>query len=375
MVNSPVEKLFHLGTSVWYDNISRDLLESGELKRLVKDWSLRGLTSNPSIFEKSIRSSSTYDQQIKKAEQDGLSTSDIFEELALADIREAAQLLRPVYEESEGLDGYVSIEVSPLLAADTKGTISEGKKLFSRLNLPNIMIKVPGTPQGIPAVQALLEEGINVNVTLLFSVENYAQVATAYIKALQARHARGLAINNIASVASFFVSRVDTVVDAALESIVKENGENAARALALRGIAGIANSRLAYQRFLQIFGSSEFAALTKAGARKQRPLWASTSTKNPNYRDVIYVEELIGAETVNTVPHDTLGAFVDHGNPARQTLLDNLSQAESLTQDLSGLGIDLNGILTELQIDGVKKFSQSFVSLIEAIELKLKARQ
>lgn len=367
---NPAQELIKFGQSIWYDNISRDILKNGELKRLIAEWGVRGITSNPSIFEKAIASSSLYDSQIAELAKTISSTDIIFEKLALEDIAEAADILLPLHKESEGNDGFVSIEVSPLLASDTAGTIKEAKRLFSSLARPNIMIKIPGTKEGIPAIRAALEEGINVNVTLLFSVENYKEVAITYCEALRARRSRGQSIKDIRSVASFFVSRVDSVVDAKLTEIVSLNGASASLAKSLLGKIGIANSKLAYKFYKEIFESEAFADLSEAGGVSQRPLWASTGTKNPNYSDVLYVDGLIGKNTVNTLPHSTLEAFVDHGKAAL-TLDTDVALAERHIQELSKLDIELNQILNELQIQGVVQFSDSFHALNKAISSKL----
>lgn len=357
---NPAQKLINLGQSIWYDNISRDLIKNGELERLISEWGVRGVTSNPSIFEKAIASSSLYDEQIKELSKTYTSADQIFEELALVDIAEAADILLPVYKESNGTDGFVSIEVSPLLASDTNGTVQEAKRLFSKLARPNIMIKIPGTKEGIPAIKEVLEEGINVNVTLLFSVENYVEVAKTYCEALRTRVSKGLEVDKIRSVASFFVSRVDTVVDERLTSVCEE----------LSGKTGVANSKVAYKHYLEIFESDAFSDLREAGAAVQRPLWASTGTKNPDYSDVLYVDSLIGENTVNTVPHNTLEAFVDHG-VATSTLVDNIDQAEVVIAKLAELDIDLSEILDDLQVKGVKQFADAFVTLNKAIEEKM----
>jgi transaldolase len=356
--------------SVWYDNISRQIIESGELKRLIEDYGVRGLTSNPTIFDNAISKTSAYDALI--ADSKGQSVDAIYENIAISDVGAAADLLRPIYDASDTEDGYASIEVSPLLAADTEGTIAEGIRLFEKLKRPNIMIKVPGTREGIPAVKALLERGINVNITLLFSVENYVEVARTYVSALTERMNRGEDVRGVRSVASFFVSRVDTVVDGRLNEIINSAADHAQveEATALLGRFGVANSRLAYQRFQEIFSSEQFAKLRERGAFVQRPLWASTGVKNPAYRDVLYVEELIGPDTVNTMPHDTLMAFADHG-VVENRLASGLDEARAVAQRLKGLGIPLDELLQELQIDGVKKFSDSFTSLNETIRKKL----
>ena len=365
------QQLIDLGTSVWYDNISRDILENGEMKRLIEEWGVRGLTSNPTIFDKAISSSALYDATIKTLKATHSTPDKIFEELAVQDIATAADLLRPIYDTSAGVDGFVSIEVSPLLASNTEGTIQEGVRLYEKLARPNIMIKVPGTPDGIPAVFALLEKGINVNITLLFSVDNYAKVAEVYCDALRARVKKGLPVDKIRSVASFFVSRVDTAVDAKLDAIAQESDPaRVEQAKVLRGQLGVANSRAAYKRFQEVFEGSAFADLRAKGATPQRPLWASTGTKDPKYRDVLYVEELIGPETVNTMPHQTLAAFVDHG-VAKSTITKDVQAALNVEKQLTALGIDVPGILDFLQIDGVKKFSDSFRALNESISKKL----
>ena len=371
---NPLRTLLEFGTSVWYDNISRDMLKSGELKRLMSEWGLRGITSNPTIFDNAISGGTAYDQQIAALKPKGLSTDAIFEELALNDIGEAADLFRPIYEESGGTDGFVSIEVSPLLAAETEATIREGNRLFERLGRPNIMIKVPGTREGLPAVRALLESGINVNITLLFSVENYVAVAKTYCDALRARMERGHSIDRIRSVASFFVSRVDTIIDKRLEKIAAENQTRdpakSDLALSLRGQFGVANSRLAYQQFNSIFLGPNFAALKAKGAAVQRPLWASTGVKNPAYKDTMYVAELIGKDIVNTMPHQTCQAFADHG-VVRDTIEHDIAGAKALQHQLLAVGVDIPALLEELPVDGVKKFSESFHSLNSTIAKKL----
>ena len=369
MSENPAQKLHPLGTSVWYDNISRDLLNNGELKRLVAEWGVRGLTSNPTIFDNAISNSEVYDAQINSLKGKGLSTDQVFEELAVQDIAAAADLLRPVYESSQGNDGFCSIEVSPMLARDAEGTIAEAKRLFQRLERPNIMIKIPGTEEGLPAIQACLEAGIHINVTLLFSVGNYAKVAQTYCEALRARHGRGESVKGIRSVASFFVSRVDSSIDSQLEKLV--GGDKDVQAKQLLGAFGIANSKLAYKKYQEIFQTDQFADLRSAGAVPQRPLWASTSTKNPDYRDVMYVEELIGDDTVNTMPHNTLEAFVDHGVAEPDTVCRNVEEAESIPGKLSALGIDVDASLEALQAEGVEKFIKSFSALNENLAKKL----
>jgi transaldolase len=372
MAKNPAQQLHEFGQSVWYDNISRDLLKTGELKRMIDEWGVRGLTSNPTIFDQAISKSSMYDDSIKSWKQRGLTADEAFEALAIEDIGAAADLLRPVFDSSGGDDGFVSIEVSPLLAANTAGTIEEGRKLFKLLNRPNIMVKVPGTAEGLPAIHTLLAEGINVNITLLFSVENYVDVANTYCTALRERMKGGQPVDKVRSVASFFVSRVDTIIDKQLEKIAAGTDAKANEAKALLGKFGVANSKLAYEQFQKIFISEQFHDLKRAGAAYQRPLWASTSTKNPAYRDVIYVEDLIGAHTVNTMPHSTLVATIDHA-----VVADNLSkgipEAHEIKRRIEALGIDIAASMNELQVDGVKKFSESFVTLNESLKKKLSA--
>ena len=370
---SRTEKLYNAGTSIWYDNISRSLLQSGELARLCDEWGVRGVTSNPTIFEKAIAGEDVYRSSLAELKGRGLDADSAFEELAVEDIREACKILHPVWEETEGVDGYVSIEVSPLLAKNTEQTIAAGRRIYEKLSLPNVMIKVPGTQEGVPAIRSLLEEGINVNVTLLFSVQSYELVANAYVGALSARVAKGLAVDGVRSVASFFVSRVDSVVDKQLGDKISSNALTDGQKELAQGLIGrsaIANSRLAYEKFESIFFSEEFAELRKSGAKVQRPLWASTGVKNPEFRDVIYIEQLVGPDTVNTLPHNTLEAFVDHGE-AEITLRDELDFAHKMSSELSSLGIDLSSLLVELQEDGVKKFSESYDSLIQTISKEI----
>ncbi|MDD2941441.1 MAG: transaldolase [bacterium] len=359
---NPAQRVGDFGQSIWYDNISRELLDSGEIRRLIAEWGVRGLTSNPAIFHKAITSGSSYFDDISAFKRQGMNSDEIFEELALADIAQAADELLGVYQASAGEDGYASIEVSPLLAKDSVATINEALRLYQRLSRPNIMIKVPGTKDCLPAIEELLFQGVNINVTLLFSVENYREVAQAYIRGLTRRHQAGLKIDGISSVASFFVSRVDSLIDANLAELGIRNPQ----VLALRGKAAIANAKIAYAAFQEIFSSDEFAVLRQAGARRQRPLWASTSTKNPAYRDVIYVDELIGPDTVNTVPHATLAAYVDHGTPGN-TLESGLTEAKNLLSALSDAGINFAEVLAHLQEDGVAQFIKAFLDLREAI--------
>src|SRR5919106_2241757 len=357
--------LLEQGQSVWLDYIRRNLIRTGELKRLVEEDGIRGVTSNPTIFEKAIAGSTDYDDTLREllVKNRRAETGSLYEHLAIEDIQMAADILRRVYDETGGADGFVSLEVSPHLAHDTERTISEAKRLRAAVDRPNIMIKVPGTPEGVPAFEQLIADGINVNVTLMFSMAHYEAVARAYVNGLQ--HCANPA--QAASVASFFVSRVDTAVDKALESL------GTAQALALLGKIAIANSKIVYERFLQIFHGEGFAALRQRGARVQRPLWASTGTKNPKYSDVLYVENLIGPETVNTLPPETLNAFRDHGKIIPDAVRQNLDEAAAALERLKALGIDLNTIGEKLQQDGVAAFAASFDQLMGALEKKRQA--
>ncbi|GAB4273842.1 MAG: hypothetical protein Kow0092_29180 [Deferrisomatales bacterium] len=354
-----LHELAALGQAVWFDYIRRSLIDSGGLARLV-DQGIRGVTSNPTIFEKAIAGSDDYDRDLEALVRQGKSAEEIYEALALDDIRRAAEVLRPVYEATEGADGYVSLEVSPHLAHDTQGTVEEARRLFAAVDRPNLMIKVPATPAGVPAVEALIAQGVNVNVTLIFSVAQYEAVAMAYQRGLEALRDRGGDLSRVASVASFFVSRVDTAVDPRLE---------AAGAADLLGKVANDNAKLAYARFRELCRGPRWEALARAGARVQRPLWASTGTKNPAYSDTLYVDSLIGPDTVNTVPPATLEAFLDHGTPAL-TLGDDLDGARERVARLKPLGIDLDAVTADLQTAGVEAFAQSFDSLLASIAAK-----
>ena len=348
--------------SAWLDYIRRDIVLGGELKRLVEQDGLGGVTSNPTIFEKAIDGGGQYDEAMLARGTPEPRT--IYDEIAIEDVRNAADVLRPVYESSGGADGFVSLEPPPQLTADTKGTIQEARRLHGMVNRPNLMIKVVATKDGVTAVEALIAEGLSINITLIFSLQHYEAVAAAYIRGLQ----RCQSPDKVASVASFFVSRVDTQVDKALAAI------GSPEALVLRGKIAIANAKAMYQRFRHIFSGDEFAALRRRGARVQRPLWASTGTKNPAYSDVLYVEELIGPETVNTIPPDTLDAFRDHGRVRGDTVLENLAEAASQLRALSTLGIDLSAITDKLQIDGVASFASAYDRVLDAIAKKVQDR-
>jgi transaldolase/glucose-6-phosphate isomerase len=360
-----LRELAKVGQSIWLDNIRRSMFASGELQRLI-DLGLRGMTSNPTIFEKAIGSSSDYDEQLRTliGERDPVA---VFEALAIRDIRSACDLFRPVWESTNGLDGYVSLEVSPTLAHDTQGTIAAAARLWKTVDRPNVMIKIPGTAEGVPAIKATIAAGINVNVTLLFSVDRYEAAATAYIEGLEERAARGESIDRIASVASVFVSRIDSAVDKLIQARI-ERGEQLEYLL---GKAAVASTKLTYQRFLSLFRGERFAALATKGAHVQRPLWASTSVKNPSYPDLMYVEPLIGKDTVNTVPPNTLEAILDHAHVVSDTILQDVDRSRAVVDALMKAQISLYDVTERLVADGVKSFADSFQALLEAISEKL----
>ncbi len=351
---SKLKELWNAGQSIWYDYIRRDQLQNGELDALVKS-GVRGLTSNPSIFEKAIADTALYDGAI--ASLGDVDASSAFEAVALEDIRGAADVLRPVFDDSDGKDGYASFEVSPTLAYDTEGTIRDAKRLWEAIDRPNVMIKVPATAEGIPAIEELTSVGINVNATLMFSLADYEAVAMAYVHGAS----KAERPDRLASVASFFVSRVDSYVDSALEAVGTDE------ALSIRGTIAIANAQIAYARYLEIFEGPPFGSLASAGTRPQRPLWASTSTKNPSYRDVLYVEELIGPNTVNTAPPATIEAFEDHGVVKRDSLLDGIETAASRVEALAAVGVDFAAITDKLQTDGVAAFASAYNAVLDAI--------
>jgi transaldolase len=350
--------------SPWIDFIDRELIESGRLAEFVAE-GIRGLTSNPTIFGKAV-ATGQYDELIRREIEAGHDSRAIYEEIAVGDVSDAADVLRSVYDDSDGADGFVSIEVEPDLAEDSEGTLQRARHLFSRVARPNAFVKIPATPAGLPAIEDAIAEGININITLMFSVDVYRDVARAYINGLRRRLDRGEDVSRIASVASFFVSRVDTKVDKALDAI----GSDDARAL--RGRAAIANAKMAYAAYQEIFEGPEFADLREAGARVQRCLWASTSTKNPDYRDVLYVEELIGPQTVDTMPLDTIEAFNDHGRLAR-TLDQGTDEARDLLRQVEQQGISMQTVTDELIDEGVAAFGESFDELIQAIDAQRKA--
>jgi transaldolase len=364
MTMNPLVELQAYGQSFWYDNIRRKFLHDGSIKSLIDDDGLRGMTSNPSIFEKAIGNSDDYDDQIAVLVAKGEKPAGVYEALALADIRAACDMFADLYDSSRGGDGFVSLEVSPHLAQDDEETIAEARRLYGAVNRPNVMIKVPATAEGIPAITELIGDGINVNITLMFSMAHYEAVAGAYVEGLTKLLARGGDPTKVASVASFFVSRVDTAVDKKLEAL------NDPAAETLMGKAAIANSKLVYRRFKEIFHGETFERLRSAGAPAQRLLWASTSTKNPNYVDTLYVDELIGPETVNTMPPATIEAFRDHG-VLNNTLEQGLDDAQLVLDHLVELDIDLDEITEELQRDGVEAFANSYDSLLKTIAHKM----
>ena len=373
MSNNPLCELTNLGQSVWYDNIERKLVTSGELRRLIEEDCLRGVTSNPAIFEKAISGSDLYEEQLRELALAGKNANDIYEAIAVTDVQMAADALRTVYDETGGLDGYVSLECSPLLANDTEGTIEEARRLWKWLDRKNVMIKIPGTPEGIPAIEQCIYDGININITLLFSLTSHEQTMEAYIRGLERRVEDGLPVDNISSVASFFVSRIDTAADKIMEERIKQSTSEVEKAelQSLLGRIAIANAKMAYQRYKEVFHGERFAALKKRGARVQRPLWASTSTKNPAYKDVYYVEALMGPETVDTMPPATLEAFRDHGE-ARVTIEDNLDAETARLALLEQAGISLDAVTAQVLDEGVQKFIEPFEKLLGATESRRK---
>ena len=363
---NPLKTLGTFGQSIWLDYIRRDLITSGQLRRLIEEDGLEGMTSNPSIFEKAIVDSHEYDEDIRTMTLEGKGVKAIYETLTQRDVQSAADEFRSVYDKTDGHDGYVSLEVNPHLAHETKGTVEEAHRLWKTLARPNIFIKVPATTEGLPAIQELISEGINVNVTLLFGLPRYRQVADAYLAGLAARAARGKSVKHVASVASFFVSRIDGLVDPLLEKVILQGGEKETLAKTVRGRVAIASAKLAYQIYKGIFGSDRFKTLADQGARVQRLLWASTSTKNPDESDVKYVEALIGPDTVNTAPLNTLDAYRDHGNP-KARLEQDVEEARLVLERLPQLGINIDHVTRQLEDDGVAKFNKPFDKLMDTL--------
>jgi transaldolase len=361
----PIQSLHKLGQSIWLDYIERGMLQSGEFKRLV-DMGVRGVTSNPTIFQQAITKSDAYQADLQQLARQSDSPKEIFETLAIADIKAAADILRLVYDSSNGHDGFASLEVAPDLAHDTEATIAEARRLHKAVNRPNLMIKVPATLAGIPAIRQLTADGVNVNITLIFSLERYAMVMDAYLSGLEERVAVGQPLDRIASVASFFVSRVDTNVDSRLEKLAKSYPDQAEGILALQGKIAVGNAKLAYRQFQQVFMGARWEPLSAAGAQLQRPLWASTSTKNPNYPALLYVDNLIGPHTVNTMPPKTLQDFQEHGAPTL-TVNQGLETVEADMVALAKYGISLTEVTDELEQEGVQKFEDSYHELLDAI--------
>jgi len=366
---NPLKELLNFGQSMWLDYIRRDLFTTGKLKQMIDDDGLRGMTSNPAIFEKAIGESSLYDDMLKTlASRNDLDTTARFEQIAIRDIQDAADALRGVYQASNSHDGYVSLEVSPYLARKTQETLDEARRLWKAVNRENVMIKVPGTAEGVPAIRQLVSEGLNINITLLFAQEVYEKVAEAYVAGLEELAGRGGNLKKIASVASFFISRIDSLIDSKLSEKLKSASNASEEALykSLLGKVAIANGKLTYQAYQRIFSGPRWQALAAKGAQSQRVLWASTSTKNPNYRDVIYVEELIGPDTVNTMPPATIDAFRDHGK-LRNSLTEDVAGAKKVMDDLARAGISMKEVTDKLTDDGVKLFADAFDKLLAAV--------
>jgi len=370
MKQNPLKNLQALGQSIWLDYIRRDLLTGHQLEKFIEEDGLAGITSNPSIFEKAIAESSDYDQEILKMKLKKQEITSIYEWLTQRDVRDAADQFRLLYNKMDANDGYVSLEVNPHLANDSEGTISEARRLWKALDRPNVMIKVPATAEGLPAITELISEGINVNVTLLFGLPRYREVAEAYIVGLEARLANSQPIHHIASVASFFLSRIDVLIDPLLDNIIAQNNDQSIIAKKIQGETAVASAKLAYQIYQEVFNSPRFKKLMEHGAKAQRLLWASTSTKNPAYSDVKYVEALIGPQTVNTLPMETFNAYRDHGEP-KPLLEQNLDMAQWIFQRLPELKLDIDKVTKLLLLEGIDKFKKSYDQLLEALRGKL----
>ena len=371
MTTNP-QKLYGLGQSLWYDNIERRLLNNGELDAMIKRGDIYGVTSNPSIFNNAIAKSKDYEGQIADLARAGHSTAEIYDELTISDIQAACDLFRPLYDTTRGGDGYVSIEVHPDLANDTEETNKEVQRLWGLVDRPNLMVKIPATAAGVPAIRHSVSTGANINITLIFARSRYAEVIEAYLAGLERRVENNLPIGHQASVASFFVSRIDTKVDGWLDEIAKKGGAEAKKAESLKGKVAVANAKLAYQLFKEQFATPRFEALKKKGARLQRPLWASTSTKNPAYNDLLYVEPLIGANTVNTVPQQTLDAVKDHAK-TELTIENDLEGARQVLSDLESLGLSLDQATAEIEVEGVDAFSKAIHAVFDTIEKRSKS--
>ncbi len=366
---NPLVELENLGQSIWMDFIRRGIISSGQLKRLIEEDGVSGVTSNPSIFEKAIGEGQDYDESIRAMTLEGKSADEVYQALTVEDIQMVADLLRPTYDATEGRDGFVSLEVSPTLAEDTKGTIEEAHRLWSLVQRPNVMIKVPATRAGLPAIQQLTGDGLNINITLLFGLPRYREVANAYLAGLEALEAKGADLRQVTSVASFFLSRIDVLLDPILEQKMLAVGRQADVAARLHGQVAIASAKVAYEMYKEIFNSERFKKLADKGARTQWLLWASTSTKNPAYSDTKYVEPLIGRDTINTVPLETLEAYRDHGKPKR-TLDQNISEAHKILDALPSVGIDLDAATDQLEQEGVEKFDTALGKLMAALKKK-----
>jgi transaldolase len=376
MGSNPLRELNKFGQSVWFDYIRRLDLKSGHIKHMIDEDGITGITSNPTIFEKAIVAADDYDETIRRLVEAGKDSPEIFEELEVEDIQSAADLFRPLYDSSDGRNGFVSIEVAPTLARDTQRTIAEARRLWREVARPNILVKVPGTAEGLPAIEQLLGEGININITLLFAIERYEEVAGAYIAALEKLAKEGKPLNRIASVASFFVSRIDTMADQQIEaklSVAKGDGEKK-RLQGLLGKTAVANAKLAYVKFKEIFASARFQALAQKGARVQRMLWASTGTKNPKYSDTLYIDTLIGPDTINTMPVASLEAYRDHGKPASR-IEEGLEECQRVMQLLKEEGIDIAADTAKLEQQGVESFTKDYQKLLAALEEKRRKYQ
>ncbi len=376
MTTNHILEIAQYGQSIWMDNLTRDLVESGELKQMIDNRGIRGITSNPAIFEKAIAGNKIYDADIEKGIKQGLPTYKIYESLVFDDIRHACDIFRPIYEQSNGLDGYISIEVPPTIAHDTEATINEARRYYQEIGRENVMIKIPGTTSGLPAVEEVIADGINVNVTLLFSVESYVNTAWAYIRGLEKRAAQGKDISKIASVASFFLSRIDSNIDKRIDDKLSAGVtaiEQEVKLKAIKGKIAIANAKIAYQKYKEIIHSDRWQALAAKGAKVQRLLWASTSTKDPSYSDVMYVDELIGPDTVNTLPPNTIEACADHCHVDNR-VESKVQEAYNLMESLKDpdINIDINQVMDELLVDGIEKFVQPFQSLMNSLETKVK---
>ncbi len=364
--------LLQYGQSYWLDNLSRQMINSGELKKRVDEQGLRGITSNPIIFNKAIMGSDDYDAQIKELAKESKTVQEIYEALTVKDVQDACDIMKPVFESARGTDGFVSLEVSPFLARDTKGSIEEARRLYNAVNRPNCMIKIPGTKEGVPAIEQMLYEGVNINITLLFSIEAYEAVARAYINAVERRLAEGKSVDKTVSVASFFLSRIDVLTDQLLSHYIvpSNNKRDEQRLQEVMGKTGTASAKLAYQRFKKIFKGDQWEKLKSKGAHRQRPLWASTSNKDPKYSDIRYVDTLIGPDTVNTLPDNTIVAFEDHGTLKKNTIEENLKEAEEQFEKLRYFDIDIHFITKQLENEAIQKFIDAYIPLLDGIAKK-----